>query len=116
MYRRVQKVKGQIKYLMPPFEYIDRVKAAQADKILLEVGVKSKSQVILADGQEPFSVFKQQVDDEVTLRELYKAEGLTYPGDRVDNTQDKSGNGNDADPVQKSLPENKEDKEDDDDE
>ena len=111
MYRRVQKVKGQIKYLMPPFEYIDRVKAAQADKILLEVGVKSKSQVILADGQEPFSVFKQQVDDEVTLRELYEAEGLTYPGDRVDNTQDKSGTDKDDDSVQE-LPEDKEDDDD----
>ena len=82
----------EIRYIKPPFEYIDRVKSAMADKADLENKTNSRSAVILAHGQDPQTVDRQIVEDEKRLRDLYEEYDIPYPGDNNSLTD---GGGND---------------------
>ena len=73
------------KYLLPPFEYIDRAKAVQADAKLLEIGASAPSLIIRTHGQDPDEVFELQAEDELKRRKAYEKRGLEYPGDKVTN-------------------------------
>ena len=69
----------EIRYILPPFEYIDRVKSSMADKGDLENQTTSRSAVILAHGQDPDAVFRQIAEDEKRLRDYYDEYGVPYP-------------------------------------
>ena len=72
----------EIGYIMPMFEYIDRGKAAAADRIDLEDGTNSPIGVILSKGQDPKTVFRQIAESERLLRDAYDEQGLDYPDDK----------------------------------
>ena len=77
--RRLEKT--TIRYIMPPFEYIDRVKAAQADKELMDMGATALSLIIEALGEDPDAIFRQQAEDEMKRRQYYEEAGIPFPGD-----------------------------------
>ena len=87
---RSERMESRIKnieptYLIPPFEYIDRAKAVQADEKLFQIKATSRSQIIRAMGQDPWAIFKQVAEDEFLLRKAYEEYGLEYPEDKVPN-------------------------------
>ena len=54
---------GDIQWLEPPYRSVDPVKDATANRILVEMGVKSKAEVIRERGRDPESVLAE-VDEE----------------------------------------------------
>ena len=63
-------------FLLPPFETIDRVKDAQANKILKELEVVSPSTLIQGMGQDPETVFRQIAEDKATMQKYLKEFGV----------------------------------------
>ena len=80
--RRVQD--AVVRFFLPPFEYIDRQKAAMADKSFMELGATSLSAIITAQGQDPDAVFRQQAEDERKRRDWFEHYDVPYPGDKND--------------------------------
>ena len=78
MERKLRNVKPQ--YILPPFEYIDRAKAAQADAALLDMGATARSVLILANGQDPDAIFRQRAEDEDKMRKYCEEFDIPYPG------------------------------------
>lgn len=79
---------AKIRFLLPPFEYIDRAKAVQADEKKFNMGATSLSELIRADGQEPQAVFRQQAEDEAMRRKYYEEYDVPYPGDMSSDSSD----------------------------
>ena len=65
-----------VKFIQPGFEYIDRAKASIADQKALDMETTSKSQIIMASGQDPEAVFRQQAEDEAKIRKYREEYGL----------------------------------------
>ena len=57
---------GDIQWLEPPYRSVDPVKDATANRILVELGVKSKAEVIRERGKDPDSVFAE-VEEEGSI-------------------------------------------------
>ena len=76
------------KYLFPPFEALDRVKDAQANKIMLEQNIISPSTLIQGLGQDPDATFRQIAKDQAMI-EKYKQDEMALLGLNI---QDMRGN------------------------
>ena len=50
---------GDIQWLEPPYRSVDPVKDAAANKILVELGVKSRAEVIRERGKDPDTVLAE---------------------------------------------------------
>ena len=90
METKIRKLKPR--YLLPPMEYIDRSKAAMADKTLYGIGGTDLSTIIRANGQDPDAVFQRQAEDEYKRRKYYDMYGLEFPDDKRQNDSDLTNN------------------------
>ena len=81
------------KFLFPPFESLDRIKDAQANKIMLEQKLVAPSTLIQGQGQDPDAVFRQIAKDYATI-EKYKQEEMAKLGITIeDPNEEKPNNG-----------------------
>ncbi len=76
-------------YILPKQISLDPNKDAQYEKILVDMGVKSKSQVIRDLGQDPIRVF-EEIDSE--KEKINKEENITVQGSTTDGIEKEESN------------------------